>query len=72
MCDLPDRLGVEEMQLLSPLPLGAHEVRRLEDRQVLTHRLPRHRKPCAQLAQTLSVLLIEAVEESTPARIGQP
>ena len=38
---------------------------------MLAHRLPRHRKPRAELAQRLAVVGAEPVEQLAAARIGQ-
>jgi hypothetical protein len=59
------------VQLLPPAADGAHEVRGLEDAQVLRRRLPRHRDALAQLAERLPVVLAEPVEQLAPRRIRQ-
>jgi hypothetical protein len=59
------------MQLLSTPPLGGHQIGGFEDREVLTHRLTRHRESLAQFAQTLPGSLGQAVEQAAAARVGE-
>src|SRR5689334_2342441 len=59
------------MPLLAADPLGCDEIGRLEDREVLSHRLPRHREPTAELTQRLPVRRVKTVEQEPPAGIGQ-
>jgi hypothetical protein len=66
-----DRHGVEEVELLAPLPLGADQVGGLQDGEVLAHRLAGHREPGAQLPQRLAVALVEPVEQPAPVGVGQ-
>jgi len=59
------------MQLFTPAPLRDDEVCIFENGEMLRHRLPRHVVAFAQLAQSLSIPGMEAVEQLPPDRIGQ-
>ena len=63
--------GVEVVELLPAAADGRDEVGRLEDREVLAHRLAGHVQPCAELAERLAVPFVQAVEQEPPARVGQ-
>lgn len=59
------------MQLLTPPPDRDHKVGRLEQREMLRHRLPCHIQVLAELAQGLAVARIEPIEQLPAARVGE-
>jgi hypothetical protein len=69
--DLVQRYGVEEVEPFAAPPHGCDKVRGLEDIEVLRRRLPSHLEVLAELAQRLTVVLAEAVEQVAPGRIGE-
>src|SRR5258708_40123829 len=69
--DLVDRHGINEVELLSAEALPRNEVRFLEDRQVLGDGLAGHVQPLAQLAERLSVLAMQPIQQLSAAWIGQ-
>ena len=69
--DLVDGRGVEVVQLLAPASNGGDEVRRLQHREVLAHRLTRHVEPLTELHEVLPATRVQPVEHAPPARIGQ-
>src|SRR5262249_25138772 len=69
--DLVDGYGVQEVELLAAAPRRADEVRFLEQRQVLGHRLAAHLHPFAELAECEPTRLVKPVEQLPPARIRE-
>src|SRR5262245_20649766 len=69
--DRVDRHRIDEMELLAALALRRQQVGRLENGEMLRHRLAAHVGSLAQLAQRLAVLASEAVQQLATARIRQ-
>src|ERR1700722_13824341 len=69
--DQADRNGIEEVQLLAPVPLGRDEVGFLEHLQVLHHPEPRHVELAVEVGERAPVTLEEQVEQVPPARVGE-
>src|SRR5262249_5378871 len=69
--DLVDRNGVQVMELLPSAFLRNDELRVLENREGLHHRLARHVAASAELAQCAAVPRMQPVEELTPDGIGK-
>ena len=71
MLNLMQRNRIQVVQLAPPAPDGADEVGRLEHRQMLAHRLPRHLEVLAQLAECLAVVLSKPIQQQPAARVRQ-
>src|SRR6185312_10030974 len=69
--DAVDRHGVQIVQLLAAALFRGDEVRRLENVEMLRHRLSRHGKPRAEFVERLSVTGTKAIQEPPPAAIGK-
>ena len=69
--DVVDRHRIEEVQLFAPATHDDHEVRLLEDREVLRHGLAAHVVVVAQLAEGQSAFLTQAVEDLPAADISE-
>ena len=61
--DESDRDGVQEMQLLAPLPPGHDQARLFQQLQMLHHPETRHRQPLFESAQGLPVRLEQLVQQ---------
>src|SRR5438034_11468480 len=61
LADLMDRHRIEIVQLLAAMPERGDEVRRLENRKVLCHGLPRHGEAVAEFVQGLTVPQVKPV-----------
>jgi hypothetical protein len=59
------------MELLAAPPNDGHEVRLLQHRQVLGHRLPGHVQTGAELPQRLAVIRAQSVQQLSPTAVGQ-
>ena len=69
--DLVDGGGVQEVQLLPTTANRGQEVGRLQDGQVLAHRLAGHVLAFAELLQALAAGVVQAVEQAPAAGVGQ-
>src|SRR5262245_18801667 len=69
--DLVNGPGIEVMELLPPAPGRAHEVRFLEQPQVLGDGLPSHPHLLAELAEREPVRRVEPIEELPAAGIRE-
>jgi hypothetical protein len=69
--DLPDRDGVQKVQLLAAPAPGDHEARLLEQLQVLHHAEAGHVEPLLERAERLPVLPEELVKEAAPGGVGE-
>ena len=59
------------MQFFAAVPAARHQVRALEDRQVLRHCLACHVEPVAQFAQRLPAPSMQPVQQLAAACIGE-
>src|SRR6185369_14955125 len=66
-----DGRGIEKVQLLAAAPEGDDEVRHLEEREVLGHRLAGHRQLLAQLGERLAGVGVQPIEERAARRVGE-
>ena len=71
MLNLMQRNRIQVVQLAPPVPDGADEIGRLEHRQMLAHRLPRHLQVLAQLSEGLAVVLSKPIQQQSTARIRE-
>ena len=62
---------VEVVQLLASAPHHRDQVGRLEQREVLRHRLSRHGELLAQVRERQAALAVQAIEQLAPGAIGQ-
>ena len=62
---------IEVMQFLAPAPHRRDKVGFFQNHQMLAHRLPRHREPCAEFVQRLAVLRAQPVEQIPAAAVGE-
>src|SRR5262245_57369544 len=69
--DLVDRHRVEVMELLAATPHYRHEVRLLQQHEVLGYGLPGHVQVGAELAERLPVVSPQPVQQLSPACVGQ-
>src|SRR6266542_6794675 len=69
--DLVDGDGIEVVQLLAPAPECRHEIRFLQDSEMLSDRLAGHVAAFAKLGQCLPVAGTQAVQQLPPDRIGK-
>src|SRR6266516_2894929 len=69
--DLVNRHWIEISQLLAPAPDDDDKVRRLQQEEMLGHRLPRHVEVFTQLAERLPVALVQLVEQLSAAFVRQ-
>ena len=69
--DLFKRKRVEIMKLLPSLPKNNNQVCILEKAKVLCDGLSRHVEMPAEATQCLAVLLMQLIEQTAPARIGE-
>src|SRR6266498_5885616 len=69
--DLVNRHWIEIMQLLAPAPDDDDKVCRLQQEEMLRHRLPRHVEVFTQLAERLPVALVQLVEQLSAAFVRQ-
>ena len=69
--DAPERDRIEVVELCPALAHGRDQVGVLKHAEVLRCRLARHLKRLAQLAQSLTIALSQAVEQASPRRIRQ-
>src|SRR6202050_5961117 len=65
--DLVDRNRIDEMKLLPAPSLRRDQIRRLEDHQMLGHRLSRHRQSLTEFAQRLAVVVVQPVQQASAA-----
>src|SRR6185437_549992 len=66
-----NRRRVEVVQLLAPAPRDGHEVRLLEEREVLGDCLAGHVERHAELAERLPVLGVEPIEQAPARLVGE-
>ena len=71
LADLVDRHRIEIMQLLAPAPDRGDQVRRLQQQEMLRHRLPCYVQVCAQFAERLAVALMQLVQQLPAAPVTQ-
>src|SRR2546425_1236686 len=69
--DLVQRHWFEIMQLLAPAPDGGDEVRGFHQQEMLGHRLPGHVEVFTQFAERLPVVVVQLVEQLSPAFVRQ-
>lgn len=70
LADLVDGDGIQVVELFAASPHGDDQVGRLQNPQMLHHRLPAHREPLAQLAERLPVVLKQTVQQLAARGIG--
>ena len=71
LADLVDRHRVEVMQFLAPAPDDGDQIRRLQQQEMLGHRLPRHVEVPAQFAECLPVAPVQLIEQLSTAFVRQ-
>lgn len=69
--DIADRHRIEVVQLLAPTPDRDNKVRRFQQRKVLGYRLPRNVEVLAELAQSLTIVRVQLIEQFPAARIAE-
>ncbi len=67
----PNRDGVQEVQLLAPLPPGRDETRLFQQPEMFHDAEASHRQPLLESAQGLSVFLEQFVEQLSTSRIRE-
>src|SRR2546429_8337022 len=65
--DLVNRHWIEIMQLLAPAPDDSDKIRRLQQQEMLGHRLPAHGEVFAQFTERLTASLVQLVQQLSPA-----
>ena len=69
--DVVDGGGVEVVQLLPPLPQCRDQPGRLEDGQVLGHRLAGHAHALAELGEGEAAVLVQPIEQASPGGVAE-
>jgi hypothetical protein len=69
--DFKNRQGVQKVQFFPAVLAGRDEVCVLKNREMLGDGLTRHVVSFAKLAESLSVPLVQAVEQPTPYRVSK-
>jgi len=69
--DLVQRRWVQVMELFASAPDDDHEVGRLQQAEVLGHRLPGHVEVRAEIAESQPVVLAKDIEQLTAAPVSE-
>jgi hypothetical protein len=69
--DFVDRNGIEVMLLVSPAFKCGDEIGAFENAEMLADGLPRHAKADAQIAEALTVIFKEPIEQFAAGGIGE-